>query len=285
MLAAARLTALSARGARPALWILPLFVAFDLGPWGYGYMWTTPPATIAQVAASVSAPPFIERGARISFPLGAANCDANAAVLRGYAITSAQAGLPPARVLPPSGEAALRLSGVNWRRVGDVWTRVDALPRARLIGDVRVSVDIARDVSTIDLAKTALVSETLAGVVELAGSVVVAEDRPGRIALDVSATGRNLLVTTEAYHAGWRGVDQDGRTALVLGAYGDYLAAVVERGTGRIVLSFDPDSTRIGIWMSVAGLALTAAFALLLVRRRVEVRNRPPISTRTTRRG
>jgi hypothetical protein len=80
MLAAARLTALSARGARPALWILPLFVAFDLGPWGYGYMWTTPPATIAQVAASVSAPPFIERGARISFPLGAANCDANAAL-------------------------------------------------------------------------------------------------------------------------------------------------------------------------------------------------------------
>jgi hypothetical protein len=261
--AAARLIVLSSRGARPALWILPLFVAFDLGPWGYDYMWTTPPRTIAELAASVEVPDTVPAGSRISAPLVTDICDA--ALLRDYSVVPGYAGLPPARVISYFDETALRLSGVSWLRVKDAWAPMDPMPRARLVTDVRVSSDIARDVSTIELSKTALVSEELPAIDGPAGSAAMVEDRPGRMVIEVSAPRRNLLVTTEAYHAGWRAADDEGAIRVVR-AYGDYLAAVIEPGTRQIVLTFDPRSTRIGALISAAGLVLTAVLALLLLR-------------------
>ena len=257
--AATRIVSLSARGARPALLILPLFVAVDLGLWGYGYMWATPPRTIAGLAASIDLPESAPAGTRIAAQSLFGDCDI--ALLRGFSILPGYAGLPPARVLSPSDQSTLRLSGVSRVRGADGWTTVEPMARARLVADVRVSSDIAQDVKTITLADSALVSDELPPMEGPPGSAAIVEDRPGYMVIALDAPRRNLLVTTEAYHSGWRAADGE-RALRVVRAYGDYLAVLVEPGTRQVVLTFEPRSMRLGALVSLAGILLTVALTL-----------------------
>jgi hypothetical protein len=261
--AAARCFVLISRGARPALFILPIFVAFDLGSWGLGYAFPDPPRTIGELAASVEVPDTIPAGSRIAAPALTDAC--NAALLRGYGIIPAYVGLPPARVLPRAEEATLRLAGVSWRQIDDAWVRVDAMPRARLVADVRQSADIAREIHRVDISTTALVDERLPLIEGPAGFVTIVDDRPGRIVIDVNAPRRNLLVTTETYHAGWRATDGE-RSITLTRVYGDHLGAVVEPGVGRIEILFDPASARNGFLLSAAALVLSMVLAAWLSR-------------------
>ena len=243
--AATRIVLLTARGARPAFLILPVFVAVDLGLWGYGYMWATPPRTIAELAASVDLPDSAPAGTRIWSASLFGNCDV--ALLRGASILPGYSGIPPARVIPPSDEAALRLSGVSRVRTADAWTPVDPMPRVRLVADARVSADIAEDVKVIELSETALVSEQLPPMEGPVGSVAVVEDRPGRMVIALDAPRRNLLVTTEAYHTGWRAAD-GGRAMRVVRAYGDYLAVLIDPGTRQVVSLSIPGAHGLAVW-------------------------------------
>ena len=62
MLTAAALLTLSARGVRGALAALTLFIAADLGAWGYGYVFQTPLVTIDAVRASANLPRDVQPG-------------------------------------------------------------------------------------------------------------------------------------------------------------------------------------------------------------------------------
>jgi hypothetical protein len=143
---------------------------------------------------------------------------------------------------------------------------VNALPRARLVANVRWSSNLVRDLAGIAVEETALLSGQVAAFEGPAGSAIVVTDAPGRLVVDVTAPRRNLLVTTETYHRGWHAADDKGRPLQVVRAYGDYLATVVEPGTRRVVLAFEPASTRIGAWISAAGLLLTLGIGLVLTR-------------------
>jgi hypothetical protein len=97
-----------------------------------------------------------------------------------------------------------------------------------------------------------------------ADDVRVLVDRPGRMSIAIRTSGRGVLVTTERYHAGWRGRTADGRILPVIRVNGDYLGCVIDAGTTEVTLTFDPQSLRVGAWVSAAALlaiALASAIA------------------------
>jgi len=74
-------------------------------------------------------------------------------------------------------------------------------------------------------------------------------------------------VLTERFHEGWRARDGE-REYPVLRVYGDYVGCVIDAGTHRVTFTFAPASARIGLWLTIAGLAGTAVSTWCLWRPR-----------------
>src|SRR5262249_36987659 len=139
------------------------------------------------------------------------------------------------------------------------------LPRARLLSHARVSSHEAADIRDIDVNDAALVAEPVDGLSGAPGSVRVLEDTPGRIVVETTAPGRQLLVLTERFDPGWQLVDD----VVLRGAnearlhstqpvrvYGDFLGSVVEAGTHRITFRFTPPSFHYGLISTALGIVL-----------------------------
>ena len=255
---------LAAHGRRVGIRVLPAFVALDLGLWGYGYLLSAPMAPLTEIARLADVPPG-EPGELLSGP------QSNLPVLRGYRVLNAYVALTPAGILDIESPIAQRLAGAAWRKDRDGWTRV-ALPspRVRLVFDWRESHDVPRDLGGVDPARTALVVGPIPpGDRAAQGTARVVEDRPGRLVVQVEASGRGLLVTTERFHEGWRAVSDDGRALAVVRANGGFLGCVVESGSSRVHLTFAPWSLRLGSWISGATLLAVALLAAVAFLRRI----------------
>ena len=264
VLTAAALLAFAARGVRGALAGLALFVAADLGAWGYGYVFQTPLVTIDAVRASANLPRDVQPGEHVFPPTNF--FEANLGVLRGVRLSSGYAGLMPASVLDPADELTARLGGVSWRFADHAWARVPGpLPRARLVSDVRVSRDVASDIRAIDIASTALVGAPIVPSVGPPGDAHVTIDRPGRIVVHTAAPEAQLLLLTERFHDGWR-ADVSGQAAAPIRVNGDFLGCVVPAGTHDVTWVFAPSSVRRGAALTVVGLVLTIGAALVIAR-------------------
>ena len=182
-----------------------MIVAIDLGLWGYTYVWASPPRTIAQVAAMAEIPP---NGGGTTSVLSTTNeRTINLMLLRDLRVLTPYVGLVPLHRLPWSGAEKLRLSGAEWVRRPEGWTRLDhPMPRVRIVSDARVSTDPARDVVGLDIDRTGLVDRELPRLSPAEdGRVEVVRDQPGRIELHVALAQRALLGTTETYDAGVEG--------------------------------------------------------------------------------
>lgn len=263
VVAAALTLALAARGVPWALPALIVLAAIDQGLWGYTYAYRWGPIrTIAELAESAFVPPGAQPGDLISPMIGAG--PVNLPILRGLLLTSGYNGLEPASVLDPADRWTERLAGVAWRPDGSRWVHVsDSMPRARLVADARTSTNVRSDVRTVDVLRVALIDRPLSDVSGVPGSVRMLRDRPGSIAVETSAGGRQLLVLTERFHKGWHAAE-DGRLLQTVRVDGDFLGCLVDAGDHRITLTFAPDSVRQGLRVSLAGVALTFAATGLL---------------------
>ncbi len=256
----------AARARRWAIVVLPVLVAADLSFWGYRYLWAAPPSTIDAITAALDDPPAPQPGERVAILTD----DVNVYVMKGYRVTTGYAGLPPARLLDPAMDVPLRLAGAAAIRRAAVWRRVpDPMPRARCISDVRVSHDVAADVNAIDIAATALVGAPLEVDPAAPRRVAIVSDRPGHIELGLDAGGRCLAVLSEAYHAGWRAVDDRGQPLPAVAAYHDFLAVLAGPETRRVILTFAPPSFRRGYVLTLAGLLTGVVAAAVLGRIRI----------------
>jgi hypothetical protein len=110
----------------------------------------------------------------------------------------------------------------------------------------------------IDPSSTVILPEDAGLAGGPAGSADFAQDFPGRMRISTSAPSRQALVVSESYHPGWRAT-VDGRRAEVLPAYHDFMAVIVEPGDHAVELAFEPESLRIGTYVSFGALALTLA--------------------------
>jgi hypothetical protein len=256
----------AAKGSRSALLLLPWVFAIDLGVWGYSYVLTAGISTVGEVAASAAPPPSATAGATVH--QAARIAQLNALVLNDFRVLRPYVGLIPPRRLTLSTNDELRVSGAQWLSTGAGWTRVaDPMPRVRLVYDWKVVGD-AGGLSGIDIRRTALVTTTLPVPAASKGTVNLVLDAPGRIVVDVAVDGPALLVTTEAYDRGWRAAGRSGTALHTLPVYADFLGILVQPGSDRITATFEPESMRRGVVMSLSGAILIAVMAGFLSRKK-----------------
>jgi uncharacterized membrane protein YfhO len=85
-------------------------------------------------------------------------------------------------------------------------------------------------------------------------------DRPGHIAVETNAPGRQLLALTERFHDGWRALS--GCESAPVRLYGALMGCVVPAGQQRIELRFEPRSFTMGARISLGALLLLGCVAL-----------------------
>jgi hypothetical protein len=275
--AALALTA-AAQGRRLGLLALIVLAVVDIevfslkAPfWPRESLWTNLP-TLAEFEARAESPPcphdgrWLESAFELPSPLLF-----NQPILEGY-----RGGLEPRKLLVYHTLAALRVSYTAWhhlsywgskesfpglRRAGDTWYEVpDPLPRVRLVSHTEVSDAPAEIIGSINLATTALVGHPLALESGKQGTAVLVHEQPGELTVATSAPSRQLLVVADSFDPNWC-ARVDDKPATVERVNGDFLGCVVDRGQHVVHFSFRPACIRYGRLVSLAGLALTLAFA------------------------
>lgn len=99
-------------------------------------------------------------------------------------------------------------------------------------------------------------------------SVSVARPTPNRIEIAVGRGTGDLVVVSEAYHPGWT-ARVDGRPSRVVRANHALLGVYVPPGEHQVALAFQPQSFRIGLYLTLSALlALAAVGNATLGRRR-----------------
>jgi hypothetical protein len=199
----------------------------------------------------------------------------NVYTLAGYRVANGNVGLTPAKMLDYRSLAGLRLAGVeyvhanildetpipgarSWSR--DWYTVPAPLPRARMVGESRLSHEPARDIELVDVERMALVTRELELEAGASGHAQIVQDDPGEIRIRTTASGRQLLVVAESYDRGWIAT-VDGRPMPVERVNGDFIGCVVDRGEHVVLLQFRPAHLAWGRAISLSGLA--AALLLL----------------------
>jgi hypothetical protein len=262
------LVALASRGTRWAIPALVIVTAADIALWGTRDVFRTPPQTIASLTAGVPGPTS-EPGGEYLF----ANHEAyagNLLVMRGYRLASGYLGLPPLTYFHYASPIARQLSGAHWDFGPDGKARYEhVVDRARMLADARFTPNhgFGFDWTKVDLHTTALVDVDLPPLAGPPGTARVIDDRPGAIAVDVTAPGTQLVALTERYHPGWRAT-ANGAPLQTVAIHGDFLGCLVTGGSMRVEFRFEPASYTRGRWLAIAGLIALAVITMTLTRGR-----------------
>lgn len=256
----------ASRGPGRAIVALPIVLALDLGLWGYGPAAVFGLKTVAEVAASEEAPQ-----APAGATLHASHAlRPNVLLLKSFHIVRPYVGLYPARELTLKSLNELRVAGVEWVQGVEGWQPLpDPLPRLRVVPKAVHTNDPVSAISSIDVFTTAVVDRELPPLDPNATITPVSEEA-GVIAVDIVTASHSLLVTTEAYHTGWKALAKDGGELQTLRVYADHLGVLLPPGKYRLTLSFQPASMERGVYVSVAGFV--ALLGLLVVVSRLSCR-------------
>jgi uncharacterized membrane protein YfhO len=98
--------------------------------------------------------------------------------------------------------------------------------------------------------------------------VTITRYDPQRVELTASLKTSGLVILADVDYPGWR-LTLDGRSAAILRTNRVMRGALVGAGTHHLVYTYEPRSFRVGVVLSVLGLA---GLALLLVPRRAGIR-------------
>ena len=261
--------------ARGRAWALPLIVvlaALDLGTWGYYDLLRGPSGTPDALAAAAPAPPHARAGD--SFEASVCSPWSNLGVMRRLRLSTGCLGLGPVTAVDPTTPLGMHLAGVQWRPALTGWEPTSSsAPRVRLMSIARQSRDVVNDARATDMERVALVEAPLDALDGPPGTTRLLSDRPGLIQVQTTGPGRQLLVTTERFHAGW-GATEDGRTCATVRVNGDYLGCVVNAGEHVVTFRFAPASARNGAMLTLTGLVLTFVTTIALLRRRGSLTSR-----------
>jgi hypothetical protein len=133
----------------------------------------------------------------------------------------------------------------------------------------------------LDLRQTALIEtidkESLKGflsrtAVGAGESVVVVKYEPQRVELRASLDRPGLVILADTYYPGWR-LTIDGQPAPIFRANRMMRGAAVPAGEHTLVYTYDPDSVRIGVIVSLAGAIVLLTLAWWSPSRRSRMRS------------
>jgi hypothetical protein len=253
IIAATAIVVAAARNVRYALAGIILFAIADQAIYGLSYVWSPPgPTGITAFVNSQPMPPEVS-SQRVQF-YKAYN---NVATMKGIRLADGYAALSPKFQLDLRSYARLQIAGVRWFQTPEgQWSQVvDPMPRARLVTKMVVSSQPNDDIDNIDIESTALLDDALQLPEGTPGEAVIVSDRPGKIRIVTTATTKQLLVLSESYHKGWQ-AKIDGESSPVLRIYGDFMGCTVNAGVHTVEFDFNPQSLRVGTWLSALGLGL-----------------------------
>ena len=253
--------------ARRVTWALPLLViltAADLAVWGIRHVNREPPQSVDWFTGDIPlAPPGAPVRALVPKDW------ANRLLMKNYQLVPGYVGLYPEMRIPwERGTAFHRLAGARLQFHPDmrITPMTDSVARARLLVDVHVTGDVARDLEDLDVQRTALLDHPVAALSGVPGTASVTLDRPGHLIVEASATGRQLLAVSERFHQGWSASD-NGIALEMRRVNGDFLGVILEPGTHRVEFRFMPRSFVRGGAASAAG-AVALLVGVAAIRRR-----------------
>ena len=199
-------------------------------------------------------------------------------LLAGHRLADGYVGITPTRLLDYRRADALRLAQVEYvhddflqgARIADAerldrgWLRLrDPLPRARLVTDARVSTSPATDLAGVDVERSALVTHDVRLGGGQAGTAQIITDRPGEISVTTRGEpARQLLIVSESFDLGWSAA-VDGTPVRVERVNGDFLGCVVPAGEHLATFVFRPRHLRVGQGISLGGVLVAVAIALV----------------------
>jgi hypothetical protein len=271
--AGAGLLALAERRRQWAWMALVALTAVDSSVYGLSYSVWNRTAVLQEFVAGIVLPPG-KAPVRVAVEDDGRLRVGDRMLLAGLQRVDGYAGLEPRKRLDYSKASTLRVAGAHYLfqstpaggKSKSRWVPLDSpAPRVRLVSRT-VPFEPSRGVDAADF-DTAAVNEPLALVASAPGTTRVLVDRPGEMVVECQTPARQLLVTTESFHRGWRGwVDE--RMEPVVRVNGDFLGCVVEARNHRVRLVFQPVSLFWGACLSAGGLGLLLfTFATSLRRR------------------
>ena len=88
-----------------------------------------------------------------------------------------------------------------------------------------------------------------------------------RVAVEVAASVRSVLVLTDAFYPGWNAY-LDGVKTEIIPVYHNFRGVIVEPGASRVEFRFKPVSLGLGLWVSCLSMALMVPWAVCTLTRR-----------------
>ena len=263
----------------------------DLPPFEADALWllaagTPPPVTITTASGQTWQPAVELLSAPALYRLRLPE----AAVIASITLTTCapaadDCGLEALTLVDSRDETFLPLTPPPYRLIhsGDVkiYENTAALPRAFVVGDWQWQPDTAAAVAAMaapdfDPARTAvLIGEGPApDPAATGGPATIVAYAPERVVVRVDGAG-GLLVLADALYPGWEAT-LDGAPVQLHAADGLFRGVVMPAGAHEVVFAFRPRSFRLGVSVSLAGMAALAVAAALARRgRRPEAAPRP----------
>lgn len=154
------------------------------------------------------------------------------------------------RAIERNRQVAARLTACDHEYLKDTqrWRkRADALPRIWLCH---------RDAAALCATPIdGVPAEQLAGAVDESVQIEIMSEQPRRLWVRVRCSKPGTLVFADLFYPGWRCRVNRVETAIER-AFGVFRAVQLEAGESSVVLSFEPDSFRIGTQATLLGLVL-----------------------------
>lgn len=148
-----------------------------------------------------------------------------------------------------------------------------ALPRARLVGAVRVIdteaalFEAMRDPG-FDPSNLALTTDASVRPFshEISGSTRITSYERNRVVVDVESNGEAALILADAFYPGWK-ADVNGEPAAIFPAYHAFRGVMAPPGASVVTFTYDPLSFRAGYWISTTVLSVAAVVSALYLAR------------------
>jgi hypothetical protein len=167
------------------------------------------------------------------------------------------------------GTPSATLYGTDWQTAYqgelNVSERLGRLPRAYVVYSVETIPDEKAVIhrvlaSSFDLRNAAVVGQpldlpTAPGMLATPADIVNYDDT--QVVLHVTVTRSGLLVLGDQFYTGWRAW-VDGRPTAVIAANGVWRGVPLQPGVHTIEFRFQPSSVRLGLVLTLCGLALAA---------------------------
>lgn len=180
--------------------------------------------------------------------------------------------------LAADGTAAVSVYGNDWAEVSQdklfVYERLAPLSRAYVVYAAEQVTDDAETVARLldenfPLRHKALTADPLPlppSTETVATPAVITAYTPTKVVIQADSTADGLLILGDQFYPGWRAA-VDGQPASIHRVNHIFRGVLLPAGTHEVTFTFQPQSLRLGLWLSFSGVL--GVLALLIFERRI----------------